>query len=127
MQELKSERGIRLITQKASCSMLTVEDYLKWYDVYITNEQGEVTGVVRRNIDDKASEIYFENWFDHCITPIGFLELAQELKAKVDQQSYTDVIARFIQNHYDKDRNAEEFVIDSEYLPSEELKLAVLI
>ena len=125
MKELQSERGIKLVTQEPKCLMLTVEDYMKWYNLYIINEKGEVTVVDSEN--KKVYEILSDNWFDHCITPIGFIAIAKELGAKVDKQSYKEVINRFIENYYEKDPDDKGTAIDKKYMPSEELKLAVLI
>lgn len=39
-----SERGIALITQTNETRMLTAEDYMKWYNLYIIETDGTVKG-----------------------------------------------------------------------------------
>lgn len=80
-----SERGIPLITQETlGKRMLTAEDYIKWYDLYLIKEDGTVE-VVGWN------EHFDEGWRDHCIVPESFKAMAEMLNATYDERTWKAV------------------------------------
>ena len=81
-----SERGIALITQTNETRMLTAEDYMKWYNLYIIETDGTVKGV------EDDNEILFEGWYDHCVRPDTFKKLAESLNASYAEKTWKAVI-----------------------------------
>jgi hypothetical protein len=104
-----SDRGIELVTQRAYTSMLTVENYLKWYDLFVLHPNGKVETVSWEN------ETLRDGWRDHCIEPRAFHLLTKELGLSYDNETMAAVIKMFVVNYLDWD-----WTNLSEYLPREE-------
>ncbi|MFV1457664.1 hypothetical protein [Bacillus mycoides] len=64
--------------------MLTVEDYCKWYDVFIIELDGTVTAVADIDTD-------IDGWIDHYMIPEYFKELAERLGAAYDDNTWKAV------------------------------------
>ncbi|GLI90468.1 hypothetical protein [Bacillus subtilis] len=68
-----SEDGVPLVSQYTrEVPVLTVEDYDKWYDLYLIMPDGEVRTV---GWDQKELQ---DGWRDHCIVPYNMHKLAQD-------------------------------------------------
>lgn len=114
---------IKLVTKPNGLRMLTVSKDTKWYDIYILNCDGTCEPVIFKNIRNKVADVIADCWYDHCISPIGFLLVAGLLNCKVDQDSYKAVITMFIENYYFNTRT----VIDVDKMPSDELVRKILV
>lgn len=80
-----SSRGFPLITQdNKGKKMLTAEDYMKWYDLYLIQEDGSVEKV-------QWNEHFAEGWRDHCILPESFKSMAAMLGADYDAKTWKAV------------------------------------
>ncbi|PJZ17753.1 hypothetical protein CEW46_32635 [Bacillus cereus] len=71
--------------------MLTVEDYCKWYDLFIIDND-KVYPVSWDN------DILLDYWRDHCIVPEGFRLLAQDLGCTYDEATWNAVVKMHQEN-----------------------------
>ena len=86
---LVSKRGNALITQDSKGKrMLTVEDYMKWYEFYMIDEENKVTEV-------EWNEHFDEGWRDHCIVPESFHNMAKMLGADYDKETWKEINNRY--------------------------------
>ncbi|WCS68110.1 hypothetical protein Goe26_01980 [Bacillus phage vB_BsuM-Goe26] len=66
-----SEDGVPLLSQYTrDVPVLTVQDYEKWYNLYLIMPDGEV-----KTVDWEQKELR-EGWRDHCIIPYNMHKLA---------------------------------------------------
>lgn len=99
----RSERDIALITQEVEeKSVLTVENYVKWYTLYIIYPNGEVEEIdnlLKENKDnpllEKVSDILNDGWYDHCIKPDTFKKIAEVLHLTYDTATIETVERRY--------------------------------
>ena len=113
-----SNRGIELVTQVANRRMLTVEDYLKWYDYFVIEPRGGDYEVVLLSkllelpLENGKAELIYDVFTyeerDHCTTPRGFVKLAEILGLKYDYRTYLAVINMYNENVCDFDYCIEE-------------------
>jgi len=97
----RSKRDIPLITQEVEDKpMLTVENYLKWYDLYVISTDGVVTPVRQLENDEVEQELY-SGWLDHCIRPKSFHKIAEILGARYDYATWESVERRFQTEYLD--------------------------
>jgi hypothetical protein len=91
-----SERGFPLITQyTGSKAMLTVENYIKWYNLYIITEKGEVVPVDYEDIVESRGGL---TWVDHAISPEAFHLTAKSLGLEYDDMTFAIVCQRFVED-----------------------------
>ncbi|WP_227493032.1 hypothetical protein [Bacillus paranthracis] len=88
---LVSNRGIQLVTQTHEKRMLTVEDYCKWYDLFLIEPDGTVQTV-------EWNQHFDRGWRDHCIVPQSFKDMAKELGAAYDEDTWKKVCAMYEEN-----------------------------
>lgn len=81
---LVSNRNIPLVTQTHEKRMLTVENYCKWYDLFLVETDGTVTAVSPEVID-------INTWIDHYVVPEYFEELAVQLGAAYDEDTWKTI------------------------------------
>lgn len=103
-QEFTSNRNIKLITQEVNDKpMLTVENYMKWYDIFVIQINGEVVPVNEitylKDIEDHAGR----TWYDHCPTPAYFHEVSKRIGAEYDNETFSAVCVRFVEDILDDD------------------------
>lgn len=91
VKEAVSNRGIRLITQPNGKRMLTAEDYMKWYDLFLIEPDGTVKTV-------GWNKWFDEGWHDHCIVPHCFKEMAKMLDADFDEATWKAVCSMYKEN-----------------------------
>lgn len=78
---------------------LLTTDQGKMYSIYILYKDGEHTRV---EIFDDSVKTEIE-WFDHCINPRSFAELAVELNCKFTEQTWLYIIEEFEDNYLGRD------------------------
>lgn len=91
----RSERDLPLVTQEVDNKpMITVENYFKWYDLYLIHTDGTVQTV---NVDTnkEVADIMRYYWRDHYIEPNGFKKIAEKLGAVYDTASFESVCRRY--------------------------------
>lgn len=86
-----SNRGIQLITQTHEKRMLTVEDYGKWYDLFIIEPDGTVQTV-------EWNQHFDEGWRDRCVVPKSFKNMTDELGATYDEATWKKVCEMYEEN-----------------------------
>lgn len=99
-----SERGFPLITQYIEDDenvrgMLTVENYVKWYRMYIIRPDGTVEGRVNTACDHGEDK----SWIDHAVIPYAFHETARNLGLVYDDITFAMVCERFVSDVLDGD------------------------
>ncbi|AMO35323.1 hypothetical protein [Lysinibacillus sphaericus] len=111
-----SERGIPLLSQyfedvnenELMKPLLTMENYEKWYSMYIIYPDGKV---------EKFSSSTKENcdtWYDHAVYPSYFHLIAKRLGCTYDNRTFALVCERFVEDVLDGDWTALH-----NYLPKE--------
>ena len=110
---LFSDRGAPLITQHPQdfwgegemFSILTIERYCKWYNLFIIDTDGKVHRLLDGTDKDFESAAYnaaeimaFRTYCDHCWVPIFVVELAISLGARMELQVYDMICRRWHQD-----------------------------
>lgn len=98
MAQYFSKRNLPLITQYPVGRMLTAEDYLKWYELYVVDAETQTVQAV--SFDETH---LLDGWRDHCIVPASFHALAQALGCTYDSATMAAVCQHFVTNHLDGD------------------------
>ena len=83
---------------------LTVENYCKWYALYLVHPDGKVTTVdaeVYERVSRKTNGL-ITIWGDHVINPLAFKLVGELLGAHVDSRSMEMVIGRWEIEHNNK-------------------------
>ena len=95
-----SEHGIPLVYEQVghTTEILTVENYIKWYSIYLIR----TNGVVHR-VDESNFNQSFEGtaWNDHAPTPAYCEWLAGQLGAKWDSCSLDMVVGRWLSDTFE--------------------------
>jgi hypothetical protein len=100
--EYFSERGFPLITQfiydydENLKGMLTVENYDKWYRIYMISSEGEVNPI---NYEDIVESSLGLTWVDHAISPESFHLTAKKLGLDYDDRTFAMVCERFVTDY----------------------------
>lgn len=104
-----SSRGMLLVTQSITdgygiddpkCSMLTVENYEKWYGAYIIHADDRVESITFGDFD---GAINGPDTKDHCINPSAFHATAIELGLNYDDRTFALVCERWVEDYLDGD------------------------
>lgn len=109
-----SERGLPLITQWFEDEddkinpVLTMENYVKWYSMYIIYPNGKVERVPP-SLEDTC-----DTWYDHAVYPSYFHLIAERFGCTYDNRTFALVCERFVEDVLDGNWTAL-----SEYLPIE--------
>lgn len=89
-----SDRGHPLIFEgKTDCPVLTVEDYCKWYNLYVVYPNGTTHKVLYDSY--KSVQEDESLWADHCFNPKYFLKVANHLGYLMCGNSYREVLQRY--------------------------------
>jgi len=111
-----SERGIPLITQwfeddvEAFNPILTLENYEKWYSMYIIYPNGKVEQV-SPSLDDT-----YDTWMGHAVYPSYFHLVAKRLGCTYDNRTFALVCERFVEDVLEGNWTSLH-----QYLPKEEI------
>lgn len=99
---LVSDRNIPLVYQgmqgSTFKSMLTVESYIKWYDIYIVSPMFRVSTLPRTFYQDFERDTGMTAWSDHALRPrfcVWLAEAASNL-LEWDQPSLDMIRGRWI-------------------------------
>ena len=69
----RSKRGVSLVFQGEQCStrhkILTVESYIKWYDIYVVSPEGDVSRLPQKIHHSYRAETGQLAWSDHIPCP----------------------------------------------------------
>lgn len=109
-----SNRGKPLITQEIiyinnePVDTLTMENYEKWYSMYIIRKDGYVEERFNTLTDDGDDTC----WIDHAVVPYAFHETAKNLGLCYDSRTFAMVCERFVEDVLDGD-----WTKLSDYLP----------
>jgi len=90
-----SERGIPLVYwgQPPNKPTITVENYMKWYTLYVIKPNGEVTQLNTHDYD------FDGGWGDHIPHPQLVLDVAKKLDMEVDDNALDMVAGRYAREH----------------------------
>jgi hypothetical protein len=102
--EFYSERGMPLVTQslylleynEESKGMITVENYDKWYHMYIIRPDGKVEKVDWKDYVESRVGL---TWIDHVISPECFHLTAKKLGLEYDDMTFAMVCERFVSDY----------------------------
>jgi len=110
----KSDRGFLLCCESVvgdSRPILTVEDYIKWYDMYVIYPDTEVVEKLRSNKDRATAFLSVESEFiarydesaiyDHCFNPKFYVLLAHRLNMEYDDRAAEIIAGRWAIEHGD--------------------------
>lgn len=91
---LKSHRDIPLVLQEAPSPnpLLTVENYCKWYDVFIVFPDGRVEIVDYNLFWDGPGT----GWHDHVPNPKACLGVAAKLNVEWHGESFEMIVGRYM-------------------------------
>lgn len=93
-----SERGIPLVNCSGSrlTPIITVENYVKWYGLYLIHVNGEVEIISPDIMDEINASDPVAIRGDHCYHPRLLYRLASKLEARICPQSLEVVIGRWL-------------------------------
>lgn len=95
--QLVSERGNVLVEQRVlDIPLVTVENYEKWYSLYIIQPSGDVEKVdvgLISELSDKSGKCL---WIDHAYHPHLLLLIAEHIKGEVPATSLEMVAGRWV-------------------------------
>lgn len=95
-----SKRNIPLIYQRNSTvPIITVENYEKWYDIYIVFPDGEVQTIPMEILEDIIAASKIHVFGDHIYHPIVLHKIAEIYCAEVDYVSENCVTGRWISEY----------------------------
>lgn len=95
---LKSPRGIPLICQDNSSDkvIITLENYLKWYDIYVVYPDNSIITVPGNVIDDICAKSSITLISDHCFRPYLLELVAEYYQGEVDSVSLEVAAGRWM-------------------------------
>ena len=107
----RSDRGLPLITQNVlefqfdddrykRVPILTMENHNKWYTMWVIHPDDTVTSLYEAKEEDYLNE---DTWFDHCIIPKYFHNVARKLGYTYDSLTFALVCERFVADKLDDD------------------------
>lgn len=105
---LTSDRNIPLICQDTDMTVpvITVENYIKWYDIYVIQPGGIVFALPWDIINQITQDHPNETWTgDHVFRPLLLEKIAEKLGGVVDPVSMEVVIGRWLLEY--KNENVE--------------------
>jgi len=104
-----SKRGIPLITQNIDevgylengdiQPILTMENYDKWYEMYIIHPDGQIQSFVH----SENKETTPHTWYNHAVYPAYFHLSAKRLGCTYDSRTFATVCERFVDDVLDGD------------------------
>ena len=102
-----SRRGCPLITQNiiGDYPLISVERYLKWYELYLINPDGKVI-LIPSDMDDspltwkQVDKIcdFYGLTCDHSFYPCSVVDIADYMGAKIELQVYDAICRRYLQD-----------------------------
>ncbi len=102
---LISDRGIPLVLQDVPQNdTLTVENYGKWYDLYLVTSNGLIIKYGYESYVDIVNMFPGTIWGDHVINPDFVCMLAEHKGFDVDERSYEIIVGRWVIEHEGKYR-----------------------
>lgn len=113
-----SKRGLPLITQNINPDgegprgMLTMENYDKWYHMYVIHADGTVEERYKTITPDDDEYC----WRNHAIVPYAFHTTAVALGLEYDSRTFAMVCERFVEDFLEGD-----WTELSKYLPIKEV------
>ncbi len=94
---LVSDRGIELIEQRVlDVPLVTVENYEKWYNIFIIQPSGEVEKVTTSLIDDLNRKSNIQLWIDHEYHPKLLQLIAEHVGGEVPSTTLEIVAGRWV-------------------------------
>lgn len=99
-----SERGYALLYTGQPIegkSILTLENYTKWYDIHLVNPDGSVSAVDVRILHDAQEIDSKAQWVDHLYHPRLLYRVAEILKAEFDERAIEVAAGRWMLEKFD--------------------------
>ena len=117
-----SPRGIPLlyIGKPLDKPVVTLENYTKWYKIYLVMPDGSVVEKCVSDVDENHRFLKQHYWVDHLIHPRALYALADQLGGYTEERSLEVAMARWIgetgnfdelmkkENFYSPDLESEE-------------------
>jgi hypothetical protein len=96
-----SWRGLPLlyVAEPLGKSVLTLENYTKWYRVQLVMPDGSVQDVESGKILEANDKISIHGWMDHLYHPKLLIQLAKDLDAWTDERALEAAGGRWLREH----------------------------
>jgi hypothetical protein len=96
-----SERGMPLlyVGQTLDKPVITLENYTKWYRIYLVTPSGEVQSVLISEIEAANDKLKTQGWVDHLFHPQLLIQLARDLVAYTDERALECAGGRWLREH----------------------------
>lgn len=96
-----SERGMPLLYVGALVekAVITLENYTKWYRVYMVLPDGQVHAVSTTAIEEANEKIPFQGWADHLFHPQLLIQLARDFDAEIDERALECAAGRWMREN----------------------------
>lgn len=108
-----SRRGFPLlyVGKPMAVPVLTLENYTKWYGIYLVMPDGTVQGVNPSDIESMTTAYLDAIWADHLYSPHLLYRLAKHLRAELDERAMEVAIGRWLleSGKYDAFVNEQKF------------------
>lgn len=88
--------ALLFVGQPVVQSVLTLENYTKWYELYLVHLDGSVTAVDVADVQEVSDRHMDAVWVDHCYHPRLLHRLAQHLNAELDERALEVAIGRWM-------------------------------
>lgn len=108
-----SPRGIPLlyIDKPLDKPVITLENYTKWYNIYLVMPDGSVVEKSVADVDENHRFLKQHYWVDHLVHPSALHALADQLGGYTEERSLEVSMARWIteSGEFDEFMNAHNF------------------
>jgi hypothetical protein len=96
-----SDRGMQLLYVGQTCGVpiLTLENYMKWYNMFLVNPDGSVELVSINVIQEAMERDPLAIQSDHSYHPRLLFRIAELLKAEVDERAIEVAAGRWMIEH----------------------------
>ena len=98
-----SERDIPLVCMDYEITQptITVENYIKWYDLYLIDTDGKVATIPYELMEEISNEFNILFMGDHIFNPEAVIRLVDKHGWVIDDVSYEVIIGRWEQEMKD--------------------------
>lgn len=96
------------------CPVVTLENYEKWYEIFIVTPNGQVEAVPVETIRAVMDKYHDTHWVDHCYHPRLLYRLAKHLGGCVDPIAVEVAIGRWLIQRTDDESNFHDPALTEE-------------
>jgi hypothetical protein len=101
--EYLSKRGLPLMVRYLpKVPTITVEDYGKWYDLYLVLPDGTARVYEFHEYEKHANSFGGTSWSDHVVNPAFVQYLSEWTGYEVDNRSFEVIVGRWVRQVEDR-------------------------